>query len=704
MANGVNRADILNSMQVGFWVIEYPDDGKPRMYTDEMMRSIMGAAPELSPEELHEFWFTRIDSNYISMVQEAVNKLKKNYTTEVRYPWEHPTQGWRFVRCGAYRDESFENGIRLKGFHKDVTEQMEMEVREDNKHEIIDLKKLKIYSSYFVEMCEEAFEIDVNTFKIKSIFHKKGRYSKLQEECDVFSAIDDVIYPEDREQIRNIFSEKELLRIIKEEKMAKAEFRTKMADGGYGWVEGRLFYVDVGGLKKLLLITYDIESKKKVSLLKEEKEQILDAFINMCKAIIEVDLNTQELYILKTIDGNGGEEADFSITLKNMSMYLRDRLAVDFEKKELQEFLSIEHLRKMAADKTEGTLDLRFQREDKYTIWLQMRILYLPQKDDKIYIVFANAEREHILNSIAEKFVYKNSDYFYYLDLKHDYYIRYFGNEKYGTLPPQEGWDYREEIVRYTMQYAHAEDCNNVIEAMQPEYMIRRLDQEGEYHIFYGTTGNKGEYRRKQLIFRYYDEENKIVLVQRNDITKEYAYRKKQEKKLVIAEWEASNDALTGVYNRAGGIRLIKKGMHEHQSGAFLVIDLDNFKKVNDCMGHLKGDEVLRNCGQTLKENLRASDIIVRIGGDEFAVFLKDAKNKENVRQCVKNLIEKLQTSYIEGNEKIQVSASIGVALVPGEGSRFEELYAKADKALYEAKARGKGGYFFFEDGDKYEF
>lgn len=75
----IDKTDIISKMKVGFWVIEYPEEGQPRMYGDPMMHLIMGNDKEMSPEEMHQFWFERIDSTYVQMIEEAINNLKKIY-------------------------------------------------------------------------------------------------------------------------------------------------------------------------------------------------------------------------------------------------------------------------------------------------------------------------------------------------------------------------------------------------------------------------------------------------------------------------------------------------------------------------------------------------------------------------------------------------------------------------------------------------
>ncbi len=315
-----------------------------------------------------------------------------------------------------------------------------------------------------------------------------------------------------------------------------------------------------------MFITYDIESKKQMSLLAKEKNAILDAFINLYKAILEVDLLTEKVQVLKTMGDQTQLYQDNTLQLADQLPKMLEQLDIESERQELLEFFEIKHLKEMAALKKEQSLDLRFEKENKQFEWIQIKILYLPGREDKIYVVFGNSDKEHVLNSIAEKFVYKNSDWFYYLDLKNDYFIRYSGNADEHTLPPEEGWDYRNAMIEYSKECVVSEDQDWVIACMEPEYMINRLDKEdGEYQISFGVSDDMGGYRRKEIVCRYYDEENKIVLVQRNDITEDYDYKKSQEEKLALVEREAQEDALTGTYNRTGGQRLIEEYLRQNQ-------------------------------------------------------------------------------------------------------------------------------------------
>ena len=153
---------------------------------------------------------------------------------------------------------------------------------------------------------------------------------------------------------------------------------------------------------------------------------------------------------------------------------------------------------------------------------------------------------------------------------------------------------------------------------------------------------------------------------------------------------EGSKDLLTGLLNKVSFEREVKAyldGREEDGQGVLLIIDFDNFKRVNDNFGHLVGDEILKKFGQILKKNFRVSDIIGRIGGDEFMVLMTGFVPEEIIDIRCSTVERELKGSHI--GEAGGFSCSIGVAVDKARFS-FEELYLFADDALYQAKEKGK--------------
>ena len=168
-------------------------------------------------------------------------------------------------------------------------------------------------------------------------------------------------------------------------------------------------------------------------------------------------------------------------------------------------------------------------------------------------------------------------------------------------------------------------------------------------------------------------------------------------------EEKADSDLLTGLGNKLATERRIKEYMADYPDSlaVMFVLDIDNFKKINDTMGHAFGDEVLKTLGRTISSLFRVTDIIGRTGGDEFTIFLKFLKSDENTLKEARKLVQFFKDFTAGEYVKYSATASIGAAVFPENGSDFDSLYKAADKALYKAKQRGKNQLAFYDDRDR---
>ena len=127
-----NLEDILEGARTGIWTIELEDGCEPRMYTNRIMRMLLGVSEEIEPEECYRHWFQNIEPDYVEMVQDAVKEILKTGRAEVIYPWKHPELGKIYVRCGGVPDKTFKKpGVCLNGYHQDITETMVMQKKQD---------------------------------------------------------------------------------------------------------------------------------------------------------------------------------------------------------------------------------------------------------------------------------------------------------------------------------------------------------------------------------------------------------------------------------------------------------------------------------------------------------------------------------------------------------------------------------------------
>ena len=168
---------------------------------------------------------------------------------------------------------------------------------------------------------------------------------------------------------------------------------------------------------------------------------------------------------------------------------------------------------------------------------------------------------------------------------------------------------------------------------------------------------------------------------------------------------QARHDSLTQLYNNRTGKELIDRYLQAkdpYASCGMLVIDLDFFKNVNDCYGHLFGDKVLQEFARLLRTLFRSSDILVRFGGDEFVVFLKDIPNT-TLLQKTRQLSESVQQLKFWEND-YRMTCSIGACFLPENtaGYSFDQLFENADWALYQAKQNGRNQYVFCDNLRRY--
>lgn len=155
---------------------------------------------------------------------------------------------------------------------------------------------------------------------------------------------------------------------------------------------------------------------------------------------------------------------------------------------------------------------------------------------------------------------------------------------------------------------------------------------------------------------------------------------------------EVDLDLLTGLNNKMATERKIKQYMKDNPTtlAILFVLDIDNFKDVNDNLGHVAGDEVLKMIGQYLKKTFGEHHVVGRVGGDEFVIFVENIENEENALDEIQKVRDLIIKPVMIGETEIFVSISIGAAEYPEEADDFKELYQIADKALYQAKKNGK--------------
>lgn len=175
---------------------------------------------------------------------------------------------------------------------------------------------------------------------------------------------------------------------------------------------------------------------------------------------------------------------------------------------------------------------------------------------------------------------------------------------------------------------------------------------------------------------------------------------KKQENDEKQIYHQANFDYLTDLPNRRNIRRRIAESISISEKAgnhfALLFLDMDDFKKINDTLGHDSGDKLLKEASERLKKSIRSQDIVGRLGGDEFIILIRDIKDSQEAEKVIRRTIAKIGNSYtLEGHELL-VTFSVGVALYPRDGSTIHDLLKNADSAMYQSKDHGRNTYSFY--------
>ncbi|MFL6657824.1 MAG: EAL domain-containing protein [Massilia sp.] len=182
-------------------------------------------------------------------------------------------------------------------------------------------------------------------------------------------------------------------------------------------------------------------------------------------------------------------------------------------------------------------------------------------------------------------------------------------------------------------------------------------------------------------------------------VARDITDRKRAEE---VISYQAYHDILTDLPNRMLfkdrlGLAVIQ-AKRKVTELAVMFIDLDRFKLVNDTLGHVKGDELLQQVSLRLKECLRRGDTLARQGGDEFTIVLPELRDRDDATAIADKFLECLQRPFDLDGYEVHISASIGIAIYPGDGESIDELLRHADIAMYQVKALGKNGHSFYHN------
>lgn len=237
-------------------------------------------------------------------------------------------------------------------------------------------------------------------------------------------------------------------------------------------------------------------------------------------------------------------------------------------------------------------------------------------------------------------------------------------------------------------EVVHPDDIDKLKAALQKALSV---EKEGACDI--RVMDGEGGYIPFHLVGR--------VIEHHRDKTAIYVTYTPITEKEMLLQKRAETDGMTGLYNKATAEAMIAERLSSGNGTpcAMMIMDIDNLKSINDSIGHPQGDRAICLIADTLKTQFRKTDIVGRIGGDEFAVFLEGVEDAEKLKDMASALLTRLSAVMVGAADDYPVRACIGIAEGVSGKTSFHELYGQADKALYAAKHNGKNKYAVYTDG-----
>lgn len=665
---------ILKNAKMGIWSIQIDFQRQDhKLFADPTMCQLMGIPEDTDPIQAYALWWQGVHPSYRGYIQEAISNMRTGQDIEVEYPWYHPQLGCRYVRCAGQLVDQNETFMELQGYHQDVSDLVKENTHLGEEYQILDFFKFKKYSSMVMHAYEAMCEVDVQTYSYSLIFGRQKIVSKTPAQGDLISMVQGHMSASDFQAFQSF-----LVHWDPDKKQQSIEL---CIDSKWMRIIGST--ARFNQKDRLLLWFIDITDEKAMTKVREEKEALLKILSGSHTDVLDIDLNHHQVHFMHGQDQTIDEFVS--------SLYTRYSQS---EKQSLQDFFSPSHLQTMTDQET-----IEIQLDEKKTPFGWDRITLMPSREEKDHILatIQSMDPGHFVQMIMSRYIENNYQILCYIDMKNDLFIPL--RVKGMRFDKKATQSYAQTVSSYIEGFVVPEDQAAARESMLPQKILTSLQKEKLYYFSLGIQ-NEGSYRRMLFQYHYFDRSQDLVLLMISDVTEQYLQEEEEKRQMELIRIQANTDHLTGLSNRYACETQIKEYFDQDgkkELSAFLLIDLDDFKEVNDTFGHIAGDKALVDIGNALKQYFRSTDIISRFGGDEFVVFMKNIKEENVLFKLMERLLKQLVFVYEDAQHRIELKASIGVAIAPKDGQHIEALYQKADKALYRIKNQGKNNFALYD-------
>ena len=588
---------MLQKANIGRWCVEMEQGGEPRLYVDDTFLQMMGMDASMSPEQLYQLWETQIPSYEKERTEFYYKEMIEGRQSEVDYIWLHPSKGMMYIRCGGSRDYSYEQGIRLRGFHQDITGivQVKQDIDEQlychHQHE---------WKHGQAESASNGGLAIVHYDKQSGVWLPKYISDGFAEMCGMTSqqlyqlyAHDAMagVHPEDRVRLGAELREY----LAQEKEDGEFIYRLVMADGSYLWVRNLMnTVVREDGKSYTYCSVRDItEELAKREQLRQQFRHLLSSYYHGLDAndLLAANFNLTQNKVIDAVNDRNkdlmyllGESADEFV--KFISQFI-------VSEKEREDFLvqtsRQQLLENFAAEKKEFSV-VYFVKSPLEACgrYAQFKISMLQDPDSKDImgvLSITDAKKKAIHKKIISQLFALSTDRVLSIDLLHNSYELIYAEKRHNVLLNQSG-SYSSFWGETALRHVIAEDQELWRNLMNPEYMLERLNARGSYSFTYRAQRRPGyPIKVKKLIVAPIDLRLGYVCIARMDVTDtvEEERRSKQAIEQALAAAERANRAKSEfLSNMSHDIRTPMNAIIGMTSIA--LDNMENMAQVQDCL------------------------------------------------------------------------------------------------------------------------
>ncbi len=501
----------------------------------------------------------------------------------------------------------------------------------------------------------------------------------IEQLADMF--LEQIVVPEEREEMSHLLTEG--ISQFLDENMRRSTHYFHFQNKG------------TPGIAEMTLLRTGLEDKRTLAILCKMTEKTRE---QASQTAARLDVPSDCSYICKndqhfTLVSFGKDNVSLgAYSREDIRQLFQDRLSLLIHPDDRERVRS--EFTRQLRESTIARIEHRVIMKGGRSIWVTNKSILVKGEDGQEYLYSFLADI-HATRSAYEDIQAKYNKYktvlsqiqdiLFIWDLKEDSFtVSDTWNDLFSFPAPET------DIVEHLTKHSH----------LHPDDIPLMLDKITEIENGVDSASLEVRMSTNQGVYKWYRfrgsasrDKNGTLLQLLGSITEVDAEKRKEH----ALQQQADQDALTKLLNKEAGRRQIESYLQRYPNGAdcaMLILDLDNFKQVNDKYGHLFGDAVLKQFADAIKHQFRGQDIMCRIGGDEFMVLTRGLSN----RQTLENKCRQFIDSLIVGGQykKLKLGCSIGIALSPEHGIDYHDLFNHADQALYQAKAAGKNDFRFF--------